>query len=219
MPSNVLNLTNFYTQENVQPWQLYDPKTQMYYLVNRVKMFTSDAAARNATPFMHKYLYKNHTPPCILDCFSTNVIYSNRTPENMAMVMRAVQRSVTELIQHETGRTVVTPIEKLARTQTLFLLQIIRLLDGDVMLRAQGENDIPLLMTWLGELCRIRENLATPPDTGEHGLGEQPPHDWEASHSMSKVYALLTSLRFLDMDLRRVHSKDYRYGIFYPDVI
>lgn len=209
----------FSIQDDVQPWQLYDTKTQMFYLVNRVKGFTSDAAARNATPFMHKYLYKSHTPPCILDCFSTNVIYSNRTPENMAMVMRAVQRSVTELIQNETGRTVVTPIEKLARTQTLFLLQIIRLLDGDVILRAQGENDIPLLKIWLGELCRVRENLGTPADAGDNAIGDQPPHDWEVSHLISCVSCLLTSFRIPDMDLCRVHSKDDCYGVFYSNAI
>jgi hypothetical protein len=168
-------------QDYLEPWQLYDPKTPLYYIMNRVKGFTSDAVARNATPFMHRYLYKDHTPPCILECFSTNVLYTNRTPTNMAMVMRALHRNVVELVGTETGRAVATPAEKLARTQALFLYQIIRLFDGDVTLRAQGEKDIPLLQTWLGDLCRVRENLGGLAELGDSAVRSQPPKEWEVS--------------------------------------
>ena len=55
------------------------------------------------------------------------------------MVMRALDSSVRERIDTEVNRIVSTLLEKLARTQALFLYQIIRLRDGDVTLRAQGE--------------------------------------------------------------------------------
>ena len=139
-------------QKNTDPWALYDSKTPLYYVVNRVKAFTADAATRNATPFMHRYLYRDHTPQCIISCFTGCVLYANRTQANTPMVMRALHGSVRELLDAESGRVVATPVEKLARTQSLFLYQIIRLLDGDVTLRAQGEKDMPLLQRWLGEL-------------------------------------------------------------------
>lgn len=149
--------------------------------MNRVKAFTADAATRNATPFMHRYLYRDHTPRCIISCFTGCVLYANRTRANTPMVMRALHGSVRELLDAESGRVVVTPVEKLARTQSLFLYQIIRLLDGDVTLRAQGEKDMPLLQRWLGELCKIRDNLGDLAQLGDGVMREDPPKDWEVS--------------------------------------
>ncbi|SPN99085.1 uncharacterized protein DNG_02123 [Cephalotrichum gorgonifer] len=163
----------------LEPWKLHDPTTQVYYLVNRVKAFTSDVAERNSTPFMHARLYTDHTPPCILDCFATNVLYTNRNPRNIATVMQALYRNVRALIGTEAGRVIVTPAEKLACTQALFLYQVIRLFDGDVTLRAQGEHDIPLLRTWLGDLCRVRENLGDIAKLGGNAVKAQPPKEWK----------------------------------------
>ncbi|RYP50608.1 hypothetical protein DL768_003890 [Monosporascus sp. mg162] len=166
--------------EYMAPWHLYDSKTRLHYIMTRVKGFITDVATRNATPFLHRYLYRDHTPRCILSCFAANVLYANRTQANTAMVMLALHSSVRELIDAEAGRIVATPVEKLARTQALFLYQIIRLLDGDVILRAQGERDIPLLQTWLGDLCRVRENLGDLAQLGDSVMRKQPPRDFAA---------------------------------------
>ncbi|KAK0715354.1 hypothetical protein B0H67DRAFT_665448 [Lasiosphaeris hirsuta] len=165
------------TCQQIQPWHLYDATTPLYYVMGRVEGFiTADMAVHTATPFLHRHLYRDaHTPQCILSCFATSVLYASRTPGNTPMVMRAVHGSVQELVTVEGARptAAVAPTEKLARTQALFLYQIIRLFDGDVSLRAQGERDIPLLSSWLGELCKMRENL------GRDGAGGQPPKEWE----------------------------------------
>ncbi|KAK3934077.1 hypothetical protein QBC46DRAFT_274519 [Diplogelasinospora grovesii] len=168
--------------DHIEPWHLYDPKTPLHYITNRVKGFTKDMARRNATPFLHRYLYREHTPQCILSCFATSVLYANRTKENTAMVMRALHGAVRELIDGEAGRIVaITAVERLARAQALFLYQITRLFDGDVTLRAQAEKDMPLLLTWLGELCKIRENLGdlAQLEDGGDGVRKQPPKEWE----------------------------------------
>ncbi|KAI1310717.1 hypothetical protein F5Y03DRAFT_26402 [Xylaria venustula] len=157
-------------------WHAYDPKTALYYILNRVKAFTVEMAKENTTPFIHMNLYRAYKPRCIMSCFTTCVLYANRTPANVPMVMRAVSDSAREFVESETYRVVSTPIEKLARSQALFLYQIIRLFDGDVTLRAQGEKDIGLLKTWLGELCRIRDNLG---DTELLSYRELSPVDWE----------------------------------------
>ncbi|RYP08072.1 hypothetical protein DL764_002112 [Monosporascus ibericus] len=136
---------------HMAPWHLYDSNTPLHYIVARVKGFITDVATRNATPFLHRYLYRDHTPQCVLSCFAANVLYANRTQANTAMVMLALHSSVRGLMDAEAGRNAATPVEKLARTQALFLYQIIRLLDGDVILRAQGERDIPLLQKWCDE--------------------------------------------------------------------
>lgn len=165
----------------MEPWHLYDSKTPLHYIVDRVKGFTTDVATRNATPFLHRYLYRDHAPQCILSCFSANVLYANRTQANTAMVIRALHSSVRELVDAEVAHAIATPVVKLARTQALFLYQVIRLLDGDVTLRAQGERDIPLLQRWLGDLYGLRENLGYLAQLGDSVMRKQPPSEWEVS--------------------------------------
>ncbi|KAI0908255.1 hypothetical protein F4823DRAFT_625739 [Ustulina deusta] len=160
-------------------WNAYDPKTPLYYVLNRVKGFTAEMAAKNTTPFIHGHLYREYRPRCIMSCFTTCVLYANRTPANMAMVMRALSDSAREFVEAEAYNVVPTPIEKLARSQALFLYQIIRLFDGDVTLRAQGEKDMRLLKTWLGELCRIRDNLGDLALLEYASVREQSPVEWE----------------------------------------
>ncbi|KAI0441458.1 hypothetical protein F4803DRAFT_418954 [Xylaria telfairii] len=157
----------------------YDPKTPLYYLLNRVKGFVGEMAAKNVTPFIHERLYHHCKPQCIISCFTTCVLYSNRTPANTAMAMRALSGNARELVDAEVCRLISTPIEKLARSQALFLYQIIRLFDGDVALRAQGEKDMELLKTWLSELCHIRDNLGDLAQLEYASVREQSPVEWE----------------------------------------
>lgn len=133
-------------------------------------------ATQNRAPFLHRYLYQGSTPQCILSCFTTCVLYDNRTPANSAMVIRALHGNVRELLDYEAGRVIATPTEKLARTQALFLYQVMRLFDENITLRSQAERDMPTLETWLGELCKIRENLG---NLGDEPTRNQEPIQWE----------------------------------------
>ena len=136
-------------------------------------------ATSTTTPFLHPLLYRHHKPPSILSCFASCVLYSNRTASNTASVIQHLHSSAGELFATEgrDGSSLcggsnggVTPTEKLARTQALFLYQVVRLFDGDVSLRAAGERDMGRLRGWLGELCKIRENLGG--EDGEDGERE-----------------------------------------------
>jgi hypothetical protein len=167
-------------QDDIEPWHLGDPTSRLYYLVNRVKGFVTDVATRNAAPFLHRRLYRGYTPPCIVSCFAASLLYTSRTPDNTPMVLRSLHDSIRELVDAEAARLApATPVEKLARAQALFLYQIIRLLDGDVMLRARGQRDIPLLKSWLADLFRVRENLGDLTKLESSAMRDHPPMNWE----------------------------------------
>ncbi|KAK7710216.1 hypothetical protein SLS64_005800 [Diaporthe eres] len=173
-------ITNSYQKmapfcDDVQPWHLYDPKTPLHYTVNRVKGFTKEVATQSSAPFLHRYLYQRNTPQCILSCFTACVLYENRTPANTAMIIKSLHGNIRELIDFEADRITATPTEKLARAQALFLYQIIRLFDENITLRSQAERDMPILETWLSELCKIRENLG---DLGDDARNQKPV-EWE----------------------------------------
>lgn len=180
-----------------------------------MKGFTADLGTHNATPFLHRYLYRDYTPHCILSCFATSVLYANRTPANTAMVMRALHSSVRELVDAEAGRVLATPVEKLARAQALFLYQIVRLFDGDVALRAQGEKDIPLLQAWLGELCKVRDNLGDLAQLEDTTARKQPPKEWEVRTSSLPhgIDTCLLARLLTEMDIRRICAQDHCHGI------
>ncbi|KAI1124552.1 hypothetical protein F5Y10DRAFT_249104 [Nemania abortiva] len=162
-----------------EAWHAYDTKTPLYYILNRVKEFPREMATKSSTPFIHQHLYHNYTPQCIISCFSTCILYANRTPANVTMAMRALSSSVHELIDTKVNYVVSTPIEKLARCQALFLYQVIRLFDGDISLRAQGERDMGLLKIWLDELRHIRDNMGNLSRLGYASVKEQSPIEWE----------------------------------------
>jgi hypothetical protein len=113
------------------------------------------------------------------------VLYQNRTPENTTMVMMALSTVVKELIDNESGRMMASPVDRLARCQAMFIYMVIRLLDGDVMLRAQGERDIPLLSAWLDDLSKVRENMGDLAQMGD-SVVKQTPVEWEVKSDPSQ---------------------------------
>jgi hypothetical protein len=90
--------------------------------------------------------------------------------------VQAIHGNIRELLDHETGRTTATPTEKLARTQALFLYQVMRLFDDNITLRAQAEKDMPVLEAWLAELCKIRDNLG---NLDHEAVRHEKPVEWE----------------------------------------
>ncbi len=58
-------------QQQLDSWNAYDPKTPLYYVLNRVKGFTAEMAAKNTTPFIHGHLYREYRPRCIMSVSSS----------------------------------------------------------------------------------------------------------------------------------------------------
>lgn len=154
-------------------------------------------------------------PQCILSCFSTSVLYANRTPATTVAVIRSLQQGVAELLKFET--IMATPTEKLAVTQALFLYQVIRLFDGDIALRVQAEKDMALLEAWLGDLCKIRENLGGLSEVEDGGARDSPPKEWEVCPcspvAVLRIVHLLVQCP-TEMDICRVGTKNNSDSIF-----
>ncbi|KAF4439569.1 putative C6 zinc finger domain-containing protein [Fusarium austroafricanum] len=168
---------------NIQSWHAHDPKKPLHYLITRFKGFVTDIATNNATPFLHQNLYGDDTPPCIVTCFTTAVLYANRTKRNRAMVMQALHNRSLDFISNEADFIALTPVQKLARTQTLFIYQIIRLLDSDIIMRSRSEKFNDLLANWLDDLCEIRDNLED--ITNQNDFSQMPAPDWHIMNDMS----------------------------------
>lgn len=114
-------------------------------------------------------------------------MYANRTEANKAMVFRALAAEMHKLV--ETAGT--TPYEKLARVHALLIYQVIRLFDGDVGLRAEGERDLERLGGWVGDLGGLGGDLR---GDGEGRREVQVPESWEVRFSFL-VSRLVLNLR------------------------
>lgn len=92
--------------------------------------------------------------------------------------------------------------EKLARTQALWMYQVLRVFDGDIGLRAQAELDMSTLETWLLELEQYRDNLEEMCLLDEAEVKQRGPKSWEVG-----ILALLsTFLMTNSTDLIRIGS-------------
>lgn len=109
------------------------------------------------------------------------------TDNNKTSVFRVLCESLNELSQQG---AVSTPQEKLARTQALFLYQIIGLFDGDVTFRSNADRNMALLRDWVDELCKIRENLRTSENASDPN--PKPPRSWQVCSSTLLTSDLLT---------------------------
>ncbi len=143
-----------------------------------LKGYPGTFARDNHTPWMHRYLYKDQMPSSAQACFTVSALYSSITSSNKTSVFRVLCQNIDELKQQTTANT---PQEKLARTQALFLYQIICLFDGDLTLRSNADKDMPLLQSWLDELCKIRENLGRSDSVNSVAMNRtlSPPRSWE----------------------------------------
>lgn len=137
-------------------------------------------ATQNCTPFLHRHLYKDSMPQCVLQAFSLCVLYTNRTSENRGMVLRVLHESVRGLIHSAVGSS-LTPLERIARVHALMMYQYIRMFDGDVTLSTQADGELGLLRSWLAELAKVGDNLDDEAEMDPAAIRGTPPESWEVS--------------------------------------
>lgn len=93
-------------------------------------------AQDSCTLYIHRYLYKDNMPRCMLQAFTMCLLYTNQTESNRAMILRVLHESVTSLKTTVCNKALV-PQQKLARVHALIFYQTIRMFDGDIMVRMQ----------------------------------------------------------------------------------
>ncbi|KAI0450858.1 hypothetical protein F5B21DRAFT_489007 [Xylaria acuta] len=163
--------------DDYAPWQLADPSTKAAFTMSVIKKLHVKFAHDSCTLYIHRYLYKDNMPRCMLQAFTTCLLYTNRTESNRAVVLRVLHESVTDLKTTASNKTLV-PQLKLARVHALMFYQTIRMFDGDVTLGQQVDDDMALLESWNNDLCKVRDNLDDLAEKGK-AVNEHPPESWE----------------------------------------
>ncbi|KAI0847580.1 hypothetical protein F5Y00DRAFT_263490 [Daldinia vernicosa] len=124
------------------------------------------------SPLHHHQLYRENMPRCVQDAHSAIALYHMTTCSNAdtrAMTARVLEDRVTQLLADQTfeaslrGGEEMSTFDHICRVQSLLTYQTIRLLDGDIRMRAQAEALIPTLFRWTQQLLDSTKNSLTQP--------------------------------------------------------
>ena len=138
----------------VMTGEIYMPR--VYYVVYRIKTWTTMFTQRSTTPFIHRSLFSRAegSTDMLLDALSACALYMAKSKENSRAVFEDVRRKARRLTSERGERKWKESGDLLASLQSLLLYQIIRLFDGDVRLRAEAEIDAIVQVRWTVELLK-----------------------------------------------------------------
>ncbi|KAL2144199.1 hypothetical protein VTI28DRAFT_9490 [Corynascus sepedonium] len=151
---------------------------------------------------MHKHLYAEGLPECIEDCLIALAAYNSAESDSAkARALRIVDNRANRLVESQpqdiddddnccefgggsgggiTSSILLSRPAHLARTQALFVYQLVRLFDGDIGARARAERHMDTLLKWAKQMVESAQLdcaaadliLSLPPD--QHPLPPSP---------------------------------------------
>lgn len=123
------------------------------------RLWLSEWVRTAENPFIHSHIYRHHIPRCVQDAYSTIALYDQKTAANEETISRIIAERVSALFDDYHLAT-LNAYDILARVHALLVYQIIRLYDGDIRLRHDAEEHIPVLETWAHALMNTAASSA-----------------------------------------------------------
>ncbi|KAK4233517.1 hypothetical protein C8A03DRAFT_19425 [Achaetomium macrosporum] len=136
----------------------------LLHFISKIKAWAAAWVRDGHSPLMHKHLYGSWVPDCIQDCLTSLAAYNTASSHSAkATALHIVDDRVNRLVQSQppdddyeldgiTSSILLTTATHLARTQALYVYQLIRLFDGDIRARAQAERHMATLLTWAKQM-------------------------------------------------------------------
>lgn len=177
------------------PLEVHDSRSKPGHIL---KVFTEIHATFSQTrslSFLHSRLYATQLPKTVMTAFCAASAYTNRTPETKGWTVKLIGDATREI--YAEGERANTPTEKLARLHALLIINSMRMLDGDLWLRAAAEKEMPVMIDWITDIVNTRDKL-------EEGLSKSqwtdkacPPKSWEAWLLLENIRrAIIASISF-----------------------
>ncbi|KAF4448438.1 hypothetical protein F53441_8161 [Fusarium austroafricanum] len=122
-------------------------------------------------------LLEKHLPKPLGDVLGLCALYGTKSEANQQLVYRTIQQHADQLVAM--AQMADSDINLLASVQALILLQIIRLLDGDIRQRANAENLQPFLVSSVGRLEQRMQGADDPAQSTAALLKTHKSDAWE----------------------------------------
>lgn len=162
-------------------------RPRVAYLIKSLRSYPSLLLSTTRTPFIHPFLFAPTIPSSLQDAIAACSLYLSKNETNETVVWEIISSMVAKLLQARTGSSVA---EHLAAAQALVMFQIIRLFDGDVRARGDGEEVEGVLEEWTDRLA-LRTGLVAEaqeqPSPDTRSLVEKGWESWVFEESVKRT--------------------------------
>ena len=196
----VFNDNTLSTCTAMDPLLVHDVRSRVGFIVDYMTSLHASFARTRTLPCLHPRLYTASLPRTVMTAFCAATVYANRTPATKAWAMRLLADAACEIhAEGARGTTAgaaaapLSPLDKLARVQALFVVDTMRMFDGDISLRHAAEKERPVLLEWVRELIELRQELEEAEPTGEASR-DRPPPSWDVRSLLFSFPSLSLSL-------------------------
>lgn len=133
---------------------------QRDFCISSIRSLILQLVQRSRSPFIHPHSYQQLPPVAYQDLLGICAMYSQKTPQNQAVIFSMLDSRVSSLIYSSKVST-WSKKDRLLAVQALTSYQIIRLFDGDIRQRVLAEKHLDVLESWTIDListCNIYNN-------------------------------------------------------------
>ncbi|CZR53408.1 uncharacterized protein PAC_03286 [Phialocephala subalpina] len=161
------------------------------YLIKTLRSYPSLLLSTTRTPFIHPFLFSPTIPSPLQDTIAACSLYLSKNETNEAVVWEIISSMVGKLLHSRRGGGGSWSVnEHLAAVQALVMFQIIRLFDGDVRARGDGEEVEGVLEEWTDGLA-LRTGLVAEaqeqPSPDARSLVEKGWESWVFEESVKRT--------------------------------
>lgn len=156
------------------------------YFIASVRRWLDEWLNEGHNAFIHPRLYSGngHLPDCLGDAYAAYQTYCSVTSSNKKVALRVVGNFAKRLVENQNlfddlEAETLDIQSHLGRTQALLVFQMIRLFDGDIRSRAEGEADSSTLIKWSYQLMHRAASISSDAhsdrrDSGDNSSSPQP---------------------------------------------
>ncbi|KAF5676711.1 RAS small monomeric GTPase [Fusarium circinatum] len=123
-------------EKNVLAGEKY--QRRIVYTIERFKSYPKQLVLHGQIPFIHRRIVEKYLPPPLTRTLAICALYQTKCETNQQLVYSTIQQHADELI--DLIQLADSDVDLLSSVQAFILLQILRLLDGDIRQRANAEN-------------------------------------------------------------------------------
>ncbi|EXA34380.1 hypothetical protein FOVG_14362 [Fusarium oxysporum f. sp. pisi HDV247] len=111
---------------------------RIVYTIEQFKSYPKQLVLHGQVPFIHRRVVEKYLPKPLTRILAICALYERKSETNQQLVYSTIQQYADELI--DVTQLADSDIDLLSSVQAFILIQIIRLLDGDIRQRAIAEN-------------------------------------------------------------------------------
>ncbi|KAI8956159.1 hypothetical protein F4801DRAFT_4338 [Xylaria longipes] len=148
-----------------------DTERALKQYIAQMQLCMRQWVTKGHSPLHHRELHTFHMPRHTQDAYTAMTMYMSKTRETEPTVYRILEDRVSQLLQDQdveaslgnTNGDGMSIFNRLNYVQSLLCYQLIRLFDGDIRMRGQAENLIPILFSWNKQMLEsAKDSLGHP---------------------------------------------------------